>query len=52
MAFPVPYNPVPSRYDSMPYRRSEVARVPLLIHQPSYSSLNRWIEEQPTLPYE
>jgi L-glyceraldehyde 3-phosphate reductase len=26
--------------------------VSLLIHQPSYSMLNRWIEEQPTLPYE
>jgi L-glyceraldehyde 3-phosphate reductase len=27
-------------------------QVPLLIHQPSYSMLDRWIEEQPTLPYE
>jgi L-glyceraldehyde 3-phosphate reductase len=26
--------------------------VSLLIHEPSYSMLNRWIEEQPTLPYE
>jgi hypothetical protein len=24
MAFPVPYTPAPSRYDSMPYRRCQV----------------------------
>ena len=57
MAFPVSYAPGPSHYDFMPYRRCDRSglkqpaitlgeirrsyRVPLLIHQPSYSMLNR-----------
>jgi hypothetical protein len=51
MAFPVPYTPALSRRDSMPYRRCEVVRVSLLIHQLSYSLLTCWIEEH-TLHYE